>query len=113
VREQLGGKILGEHGVAGGQRAGADAAELVHGDAAANECLITDLDVTAEHAAVGQDDAVADLAVVGDVRPGHEQATRAEARRPARGRGPMHGDMLAEHRAFPNLDQRFRRRVEA
>ena len=58
----------------------ADAHELMHADAAAEDGVVADLAMPAEHDVVRHDDVVADDAVVGDVRVGEEEAVVADAR---------------------------------
>ena len=54
-------------------------AELVHTDAAADEGAFADGDIAAEKSAIGHDDMVADLAIMGDVRIGHHENVMADA----------------------------------
>jgi len=53
--ESLRGDVFGNHGVSRSERAGSDSAELMHGHSAADESAVADLDVSTEHAAIGED----------------------------------------------------------
>ena len=53
---------------ASGDAVGADAAKLVNRGEARNDGVVIDHDMAGEGSVVGEDDVVADLAVVGDVR---------------------------------------------
>src|SRR5271163_4811318 len=76
----------------------ADADELMHGRAAAQNRKIADLDMAAQHHIVGQDDALAEAAIVRDMRIGEEDAARADDRLAAAPRSPgIHRHPLADH----------------
>ncbi len=62
-----------DHGVATNPR------KLVYGGHSAYDGVVFDNDVSGEHCAIGHDHAVADLAVVGYVAIGHEEAVIADA----------------------------------
>ena len=70
--------VAGDPAHAAQHRALADADELVHGGVAADEHVVGDRDVTAEHRAVGERDVVADVAVMTDMRIGHQEAAIAD-----------------------------------
>lgn len=54
MSENLRGNIFGDHRIPGSERAGSDSAELMHGHAATDESAVADLDVSAEHTAIGE-----------------------------------------------------------
>ena len=75
----------------------ADANELVRRRAAADDGEVADLHMACEHHVVGQDDALADPAVVGDMRVGQKHAARPDARLRAAALGArIHGHVLAD-----------------
>ncbi len=77
---------------------GADAGELDHRRAAADDGEIADRAVTGQHDVVGEDDAVADMAVVADVRVGEKGAAVADGGRHAAAFGArIEGHALADH----------------
>ena len=71
--------VAGDAAHAAQHRALADADELVYGGVAADEHMVGDRDMAAQDRAVGKDDVVADLAVVSDMRIGHQEAAVADA----------------------------------
>src|SRR5215203_5351914 len=74
----------------------ADAAELVHTGIRANVSAVLDHYMTGEGGSVCHDDAVADQAVVRDVRLGHDEAVVADSREhSAAGSSPVNGDEFA------------------
>ena len=75
--------VAGDAAHATQHRAFADPDKLVHGGVAADEHVVGDRDVTAEDRAVGEDDVVADVAVVTDMRIGHQEAAVADSGDPA------------------------------
>ena len=68
----------------------ADARELDHGRAAAEDGVVADRAMPGQHDVVGEDHVVADAAVVPDVAVGEEGATVADRRWPSR-RPPCRG----------------------
>src|SRR5215203_1154368 len=74
-----GESVHGGHRVAAQVGVAPHPAELVHGGEGADGGVIVDLDVAGVGRVVGEDDAVAHLAVMGDVGIGHEQAVAAHA----------------------------------
>src|SRR5215207_7460846 len=79
-RHPVGNDVLGSRRHAGRESMRADAHELMHADAAAEDGVVADLAMTAEHDVVRHDDVIADDAVVGDMRVGEEEAVIADAR---------------------------------
>ena len=77
------------------------------GVSAADDRPVLDRDVAGELHGVGEDDVVADAAVVGDVRVGHEQAVarRCASSRP-RSLARFSGHVLADHRVLADLEVR-------
>src|SRR4029078_367445 len=59
---------------------GADAHELMHRAQAAENGVVADGDVARERGVVDENDVVADLAVMGNMRPYHQQTVRTDSR---------------------------------
>src|SRR5262249_58058066 len=75
----------------------ADPDILVDGAEPAENGVILNDDVTAQGCVVGHDDMVADLAVMRDVRPHHEQAVVADtSHHPATDRAGIHSHVFAD-----------------
>ena len=53
---------------------------MVHADSARKRGVVLDVDVAAQEHAVGEDDVVGQLTVVGDVAAGHEEVVIADWR---------------------------------
>jgi hypothetical protein len=67
--------------------------------------MVMDSHVAGQQGAVGDDDAVADVTVMGDVTAGHQEATAADDGHPFFFlRGPVHGDAFAQHVAVADHD---------
>src|SRR5262249_12600334 len=94
-----------DHGVA------ADPRELVDHAPTANDRPVLHRDVAGELNDVGEDDVIAEVAVVRDVRVGHEQTVPAHARRGARLRREVECGVLANLRAIADLEVRALARV--
>ncbi|MEO6707984.1 MAG: hypothetical protein ABI054_11005 [Planctomycetota bacterium] len=89
---------------------GADGHEMVRGCRAGNVRALADETVACEQHAVGHDHAIAHVAVVSDVRAGHEQAVARDARDPAAfDRAAVDRDELADR--VPVADLELRRLV--
>src|ERR1700680_1827870 len=74
-----------------------DTHALVRGGATAHEYVVFDDRMTADHDRIREDHVVADPAVVGHVRVGHEHAAVADPRfHTAAGGAAVHGDALAD-----------------
>ena len=86
---------------------GTDADELMNRDQAADEGPVLDHDVSGHVRGVRDDDVVPELAVVRDVRVGHQQAVRAHHGPPGRRRSPVHGREFAYHRPVADLEDGF------
>ncbi len=80
-RHSVGNEIVLQSRHAADERVRADAGELDHGRAAADDREIADIAVPGQHDVVGEDDAVAHAAVVPHVAVGEERATVAHHRR--------------------------------
>ena len=74
----------------------ADTAELMDRDGAGNERLVLNLDMSPEHAAVGEDAAVADQGVVAEVAPCHDVIAAPDNGVAAWLEPAMNRDVLAE-----------------
>lgn len=96
--------VLNHLGTAADDRVAADSAELVNGGEAGNDGMIFDFDVAAESAVVGENDVIAHLAVVRDVRVAQEKIVRANARGRVGMGAAMDGRVFAEHVAVPDLE---------
>ena len=81
-------RVLRHHRPRGAERRLADADELMHAREPADDGVALDGDVARERGAVREDDGVAEVAVVRDVRRNHEQAAGADARGHAAAFGP-------------------------
>src|SRR5271156_4625801 len=83
------------------ERVGADANELVSGGAAAQNGEIADLAMAGEHHVVGQNNALADAAIMRDVGVGQEHRTRPNDRFRAAARGArVHRHPFADEAAL-------------
>ena len=68
------------HGAdAGHEAVAADGGEVVHGHRPGKRGMVVDVDVSAQQRGVGDDDVIAQLAIVGDVAAGHEEVVVADA----------------------------------
>jgi hypothetical protein len=85
----------------------ADAHELVHERSAAEDRPVFHGDVACHLHGVRENDAIADLAIMRDMRVRHEQAVAADARRAAGFAREVRGHVLAHHR--PIADHEVRR----
>jgi len=73
-----------------------DPAKLVHGADSGNDRVVIDRDVAGDPDAVGKDDVIPELAIVGDVRVAEEKIVRADRRRDFAVRAAMDGSVFAE-----------------
>src|SRR5918993_139766 len=106
--EGEGERVLDDDRVAADVRLAPDAAELVDARVGADVRAVGDFDVAGERGGVSHDDAVADAAVVRDVRLGHDEAVVADGgEHPAALRAAVDGDELAYLAA--TADARLRR----
>ncbi len=80
---RIGNDVIGHGGQTADEGLTTDTGELVHGAAAAEDGLVTDVNMASQHDIVGQDDVIAENAVMGDMRIGQEQAVVADAGDPA------------------------------
>ena len=99
--------VVGDAGDAGDERVSADADELVRRGAAAEDDEVVDLAVAPEHHVVGEDDAFAHSAIVGDVRIGEEHRARPHPRHSPAARGArVHRHPFADQTFFANYELR-------
>ncbi len=87
-RNAEGDEVVLDAGEAADESMRADANELMRRRAAANDGEVADLAMAREHHIVGQDDALAEPAVMSDMRIGEEHASRADDRLRPSGLGP-------------------------
>src|SRR5262245_26372460 len=91
----------------GDHRTLADPHKLVDGGTPTENNPVPQCDVTTENRIVGQDNVVADVTVVADMRADHEEAAVAHACDAATVLGPqIHGDMLADIAVGADLESR-------
>ena len=96
VHDHEGWHVLHHFRVAADDRVFSDAAELMHRRQAGNDGVIFDSDVPGEADGIGEDDVVAELAVMRDVRVAEQQIVRADARRQILMGAAMDRGVLAE-----------------
>jgi len=96
VDEHVRRDVLRDPRMAADHRQAADSTELMDRDCAGNERLILDLDMSPEHAAVGEDAAVADEGVVAEVTSCHDVIAASDNRVAAWLEPTMNRDVLAE-----------------
>ena len=95
--EHVGRHVVPHGAHAGHETVAADGGEMVHGHGAGKRGMVVDVDVSAQQRAVGDDDVVAQLAIVGDVAAGHEEVVVAHAGDAVFFfRGAVDGDALAD-----------------
>lgn len=83
----------------------AEVAKLVYEAAAADYGVVVDYHFAAELTGVTDDDAVAEMAVMGYMGVGHEQAVLSHAGLPLGCGALIYGDALAKHRAGANVGE--------
>ena len=86
-RKAKGNEVMLDAGETADERVGADANELMHGGAAAQNGEIADLAMAGQHHVVGENDALADAAIMRDVGVGQEHRPRPDDRFRAAARG--------------------------
>jgi hypothetical protein len=96
-RNGVGRKVFTDRGAALHQRQRADSNKLVGKAVARNENIVLHDDVAAQQGSIGDNDAIAQMAIVPDVTIGHEEIVGADRGFSLRRCRSVHGDMLAKH----------------
>ena len=101
-----GRNVLRDARAAADEAVPSDRRELVHGDEAGEDRLLVDRHVAGELRPIRDDDAVADVTIVGEVHVRHEEAVLPDRRLERLGRSAIDRGVFANGRAVADFDGR-------
>jgi hypothetical protein len=98
INQHVGRNVVNDAGMTTNERQSANGDVVMNRHSTRKSHLILNVDVAAQQGAVGQDDVIAQLAVVRNVNPGHEEVAVADRGQALIfGGAPIDRNMLSDH----------------